>query len=333
MRILEAERRREILWTVTGGGGSRPSQTEGISTGSYGFDKALGVGGLPRGRLVEVFGPSGSGKTTLALHAVANTQKAGGAAAFIDAEHALNLNYASGLDVRVGDLIVGKPDSGEKALELALSLIDTGLVELVVIDSVAALAPEKELAEPMGTDHFDEIEQMMGRGLRKLERSALRTGACVLFLNQVRRKSYEGSGDPETTAGGRPLRFHAAVRAELNEVEPLMESGAVVGSRVMMRVIKNRLSGGFRSSVAPMLQGEGFSKELELLEIAAAHRVVETSGEEYAYRGQAVSRLELKERPSLVAVMMDEVRASARSLRMKAVGRATEPAIRKVQSA
>ena len=337
LRILEAERRREILWTVSGGanqsGARAVAEVKAISTGSFGFDKALGIGGIPRGRLVEVYGPSGCGKTTLALQVAANAQKSGGTAAFIDAEHALDLRYSAKLGVQAGDLIVAKPDSGEQALELALSLVETGLVELVVIDSVAALVPENELASPMGEDHFSELEEMMGRGLRKLDRSVLRTGACVLFTNQIRHRSYATTGDPDITAGGRPLRFHAAVRMELSTVERVVESGNVIGNRVMMRVIKNRVAGGYRSAVAPMIHGEGFSKELELLEIATAHNVVQAGRVGFAYHGEPMTRSDLRDNPALVSEMMDEVRASARALRSKPVGQALEGQFRKMQSA
>ncbi len=322
LQTRESERRREIVWSVCSD--TRKPAAKGISTGSYGFDKALVIGGVPRGSIVEVYGPASCGKTTLALHVVAAIQKLGGTAAFIDAEHALDLQYASNLGVRVEELIVAKPENGENALEVALSLVDTGLVEVVVIDSVAALVPQSELSAGMGEDHFDEIEQMMARGLRKLERSAFRTGACVLFVNQVRWRSYETAGDPETTTGGRPLRFHAAVRMELGVVTTIVENGRQIGSRVQMRVVKNRVAAGFRSAVAPLIHGEGFCRELELLDIAHAHRVVERAQTGFSYQGQLVSRAELKANPGLVADMMEAVRASARALHAKPVGMAVE---------
>ena len=337
MLSQEAERRQKIIWAVSGGA-SEPGKrnllpAKGISTGSYGFDKALGIGGVPKGRIVEVYGPASCGKTTLALHVVADAQKSGGTAAFIDAEHALNLQYSRQLGVRVDELIVSKPDSGEMALDLALSLVETGLIELVVIDSVAALTPESELAAPFGEDHFSDLEQMLAKGLRKLERSAFRTGACVLFINQVRSRTYETSGNPETTTGGRPLRFYAAVRIELSSTEPVIESRCTIGSRVRMRVIKNKLAGGFRSAVAPLIHGEGFSRELELLDIACAHKVLEKNNRGFIYHGDTVTRLELKQNPVLVAVMMEEVRACARMMRAKPVGKAIESPVPIIQSA
>ena len=319
MRTQEAERRREILWSVCSAG--RKPASKGISTGSYGFDKALGIGGVPRGSIVEVYGPASCGKTTLALHVVAESQKSGGTAAFIDAEHALDLRYAGNLGVRVEELIVAKPENGEKALGVALSLIDTGLVEVVVIDSVAALVPESELAGGIGEDHFEEFEQMMARGLRKLELSTYRTGACVLFVNQVRWRTRETTGDPETTTGGRPLRFYATVRMDLGVAGPVIESGKTIGKRVRMRVVKNKASGGFRSAVAPLIHGEGFCRALELLDIAATYRVVEAGQTGFRYQGQTVTRMELKQNPALVAEMMDAVRASARALHEKPVSK------------
>lgn len=327
----EAERRREIAWSVSQA--DRRPLAKAISTGSYGFDKALVIGGVPKGRIVEVYGPASCGKTTLALHVVADVQKSGGSAAFIDAEHALDLHYCGKLGVQVQDLILAKPESGEKALGVAISLVDTGLVEVVVIDSVAALAPESELVGGAGEDHFSEIEQMMARGLRKLELSAFRTGTCVLLVNQVRWKSYESSGDCETTSGGRPLRCYAAVRMALSNLEPVMESGRKIGSSVKLRVIKNKLAGGFRSAVTPLIHGEGFSRELELLQIACAHKIVETGQQGFAYHGDTVSRSDLKHNPVLVAEMMDEVRASARALRAKPVGKLFEVPAAIVQTA
>ena len=297
---------------------------KGISTGSYGFDRALVIGGVPKGRIVEVYGPASCGKTTLALHVVADVQKSGGSAAFIDAEHALDLSYSGKLGVRIEELIVVKPENGDVAFGLALSLVETGLVDVVVIDSVAALVPESELASQFGEDHFSAIEQMMARGLRKLEMSAFRTGACVLFVNQVRRRSYETSGDPNTTSGGRPLRCYASVRIELSNVDSITEMRRTIGNRVRMRVIKNKFASGFRSAVAPLIHGEGFSKELELLEIACAHEVVKPSHVGFSYRGDPITRIDLKRNPVLVAEMMDEVRASARALRAKPVGKFVE---------
>ncbi len=325
VRIREQERQRKIAWSVVNGAGQSGIRNvlpaKGISTGSYGFDKAIGVGGVPRGRISEVFGPASCGKTTLALQVVASAQKEGAAAAFIDAEHALDLRYAGKLGVQVEELIMSKPDCGEQALSVALSLVETGLVGLVVVDSVAALVPESELAGEMGEDYFDDIEQMLGKGLRRLELVTFRMGACVLFTNQIRRRSYETTGDPDTTAGGRPLRFYASVRMQLSKLEPVFEHGTAIGGRVEMRVIKNRVASANRSAIAPLIHGEGFSKEMELLEIAASHGVVESSRGDFSYRGNALTRSELRADPRLAEELMEEVRASARLMRSKPVAR------------
>lgn len=332
LRVQEIERRREIIWSVCSSA-VHGAQARGISTGSYGFDRALVIGGVPRGKIVEVYGPASCGKTTLALHVVAEAQKSGGAAAFIDAEHALDLQYSCNLGVKIEELIVAKPENGEKALGVALSLIDTGLIEVVVIDSVAALTPVSELSSTMGADDFDAIEQMMAKGLRKLAISAFRTGACVLFINQMRCRANQSTGDDETTTGGRPLRFYAAMRMDLRVDAPVIENGRTVGERVRMRVTKNKDGGGFRSAVTPLIHGEGFCRELELLDIATAHKVVEARKTGFLYQGQTVTRTELKQNPALVAGMMDDVRASARALHAKPVGRAGEEPALKVQSA
>jgi recombination protein RecA len=319
LRDWELKRRREILFSVSNA--AQQQAVKGISTGSYGFDKALVIGGVPRGRIVEVYGPPSCGKTTLALHVAAAAQTVGGSAAFIDAEHALDLQYAKNLGVRVEELIVAKPENGEKALAVALSLVDTGLVELVIIDSVAALVPERELSAEVGEDHFGDMEQMMAKGLRKLELSAFRTGACILFVNQIRCRFYETTGDCETTTGGRPLRFYAALRMDLSVEAPIVESGNTIGNRVRMRVIKNRAGGAFRSAVTPLIIGEGFSRELELLDIACRHAVVEAGHKGFSYQGQPITRMELRKSPSLAARLMEEVRVSARALQLKPVGK------------
>src|SRR6202051_1940161 len=260
--------------------GSRPASTDGevISTGSLGLDIALGIGGLPRGRVVEIYGPESSGKTTLALHVIAEAQKGGGTCAFVDAEHALDPGYAKKLGVDIDNLLISQPDAGEQALEIADTLVRSGAIDVLVIDSVAALVPRAELEGEMGDSHMGLHARLMSQALRKLTGIISRTNTCMIFINQVREKIGVMFGNPETTTGGRALKFYSSVRAEVRRMAAIKDGDVVVGNRTKVKIVKNKVASPFREAEFDILYGEGASREGDLLDVGVAKNLVEKSG-------------------------------------------------------
>ena len=261
-----------------------------IPTGSISLDAALGVGGLPRGRVVEVFGPESSGKTTLALSAVAQAQKLGGMAAFIDAEHALDPGYAAKLGVDVDNLLVSQPDSGEQALQIAEVLIRSGAVEVLVVDSVAALVPRAELEGEMGDSHLGLQARLMSQALRKLTGAVFKSNCCLIFINQIREKIGVMFGSPETTTGGRALKFYASIRIDIRRIAQIKDGDLVVGNRTRVKVVKNKCAAPFRQAEFDIMYGEGISLEGDLLDLGVEHRVVAKSGAWYSYGGDRIGQ-------------------------------------------
>ena len=261
-----------------------------IPSGSISLDSALGVGGLPRGRVVEVFGPESSGKTTIALQVIAQAQKVGGTAAFIDAEHALDPQYARKLGVDVDNLIVSQPDYGEQALEIAGALIASGGIDIVVVDSVAALVPKAELEGEMGDSHMGLHARLMSQALRKLTGVVARTNTLLVFINQVREKIGVMFGNPETTTGGRALKFYSSVRIEVRRIASLKDGDAVIGNRTKVKVVKNKVAAPFREVEVDILYGQGISREADLLDQGVAHSLVEKSGSWFSYQGERIGQ-------------------------------------------
>ena len=274
-----------------------------ISTGSLALDLALGVGGLPRGRVVEIFGPESSGKTTLTLHVIAEAQKAGGYAAFIDAEHALDPTYARALGVNIEDLIVSQPDCGEQALDIAAALANSGTVDLIVIDSVAALVPRAEIDGEMGDSFVGVQARLMSQAMRKLTAMVARTNTCMVFINQLREKIGVMFGNPETTTGGRALKFFSSVRVEVRRAATLKDGDQAIGNRTKLKVVKNKVAPPFKEAEVDLLYGHGFSRESDLLDLGVAHSVVEKSGSWFSYGGERIgqgrdnARIFLREHP------------------------------------
>src|ERR1700677_3502491 len=272
-----------------------------ISTGSFSLDSALGVGGLPRGRVVEIFGPESSGKTTLALNVVAQAQKQGGKAAFIDAEHAMDPEYAAKLGVNVNELLISQPDSGEEALNILESLVRSGMISVVVVDSVAALTPRAELEGEMGEQHVGRQARMMGQALRKLTAIAAQSQTLVIFINQLRMKIGIMFGNPETTPGGRALPFAASVRIDIRRIAQVKKGENVVGNRVKAKVVKNKVAAPFKFAEFDILFGEGISYEGDVLNAAVNHEVVKKAGSSFSYEGERLgvgfenSKAKLKE--------------------------------------
>ncbi len=281
-----------------------------ISTGSLGLDMALGIGGVPRGRIVEIFGPESSGKTTLALHIVAEAQKEGGIAAFIDAEHALDLLYARRLGVKTEDLLVSQPDTGEQALEIADVLIRSGAVDVIVVDSVAALVPRAEINGEMGDPQMGLQARLMSQAMRKLTGSIHRSHTTMIFINQIRMKIGVMFGNPETTTGGNALKFYSSVRLDIRRIAALKSGGEIMGSRTRVKVVKNKLAPPFRDTEFDILYGTGISREGELLDLGVQHGIIEKSGPWFSYgserigQGRENARLFLQENPD----MADEIR-------------------------
>ena len=265
-------------------------QVEVIPTGSLQLDFALGVGGLPRGRIVEIYGPESSGKTTVALHCVAQAQKAGGTAAFIDAEHALDPVYASRLGVDIDELYVSQPDNGEQALDICEQLVRSGAIDIVVVDSVAALVPKAEIEGDMGDSHVGLQARLMSQALRKLTGVISKTNAIVIFINQLREKVGVMYGNPETTTGGKALKFYASVRIDIRKSEAIKEGKDIVGNRTKIKIVKNKVAPPFRTCVVDMLYGEGISREGELLDIAVEQDIVKKSGSFYSYNGERIGQ-------------------------------------------
>lgn len=261
-----------------------------ISTGSLGLDIALGVGGLPRGRVIEIFGPEASGKTTMTLHCIAEVQKAGGVAAFIDAEHALDLTYAKKLGVQADDLLVSQPDTGEQALEIAETLVRSGAIDLIVIDSVAALTPRAEIEGEMGDAHMGLQARLMSQALRKLTAAISKSHTTVIFINQIRMKLGVMFGNPETTTGGNALKFYSSVRLDIRRIESIKEGQDVMGSRVRVKVVKNKMAPPFRQAEFDIMFAEGISKTGELVDMGVDKKIIEKSGAWYSYRGERIGQ-------------------------------------------
>jgi recombination protein RecA len=285
-----------------------------ISTGSIGVDAALGVGGVPRGRIIEIFGPESSGKTTLSLHIIAEAQQTGGLAAFIDAEHALDAEYAKKLGVDIDNLIVSQPDSGEQALEIAEVLVRSAAIDVVVIDSVAALVPRAELEGEMGEAQMGLQARLMSQALRKLTGVVSKSKTCFIFINQIREKIGVMFGNPETTTGGRALKFYSSVRLDIRRTNQIKEGDEVVGSRVKVKVVKNKCAAPFRHAEFDVGYGEGISKTGELLDIGLEHKLIEKSGSWFSYgdvrlgQGRENAKLFIKENADLAGELEKKVR-------------------------
>ncbi len=292
-------------------------ETEAISTGSLGLDIALGIGGLPRGRVVEIYGPESSGKTTLALHVVSEAQKQGGTCAFIDAEHALDPSYAAKLGVNVEELLISQPDAGEQALEIADTLVRSGAVDVLVIDSVAALVPRAELEGEMGDSHVGLHARLMSQALRKLTGSISRSRCMIIFINQIRMKIGVMFGNPETTTGGNALKFYASVRLDIRRIGSIKDRETVVGSQTRVKVVKNKVAPPFRVVEFDIMYGEGVSKTGELVDLGVAAGVVEKSGAWFSYGGQRIgqgrenAKQFLKDNPQVAAEVERAIRQNA----------------------
>ena len=261
-----------------------------ISTGSISFDAALGVGGVPRGRVIEIFGPESSGKTTITLQIIAEAQKAGGLAAFVDAEHALDPGYAKKLGVDVDNLLVSQPDYGEQALEITEALVRSGAIDVLVVDSVAALVPKAELDGEMGDSHMGLQARLMSQALRKLTGTVSKSRTCLIFINQIRDKIGVMFGNPETTTGGRALKFYSSVRIDIRRIGAVKEGDVVVGSRTKVKIVKNKVAAPFRDAEFDILYGEGISREGDTLDLAVVHNIVDKSGAWYSYQGERIGQ-------------------------------------------
>ncbi|MBC2730586.1 recombinase RecA [Thiobacillus sp.] len=289
---------------------------QAVSTGSLGLDIALGVGGLPRGRVIEIYGPESSGKTTLTLQVIAEMQKMGGTAAFIDAEHALDPSYAQKLGVDVDNLLVSQPDTGEQALEIADMLVRSGSVDVVVVDSVAALTPKAEIEGEMGDSHMGLQARLMSQALRKLTANIKRTNTLVIFINQIRMKIGVMFGNPETTTGGNALKFYASVRLDIRRVGAIKKGDEIIGNETKVKVVKNKVSPPFKEAFFDILYGQGISREGEIIELGVAHKFVDKSGAWYAYNGEKIgqgkdnAREFLKEHPEIAHEIEAKIRAA-----------------------
>jgi recombination protein RecA len=285
-----------------------------FSTGSISFDAALGVGGFPRGRVIEVFGPESSGKTTITLQVIAEAQKTGGMAAFIDAEHALDPIYAKKLGVDVDNLLVSQPDYGEQALEITETLVRSNAIDVVVVDSVAALVPKAELDGEMGDSHMGLQARLMSQALRKLTGTVSKSRTCLVFINQIREKIGVMFGNPETTTGGKALKFYSSMRIDIRRIAAVKEGDVVIGSRTKVKVVKNKVAPPFRDAEFDILYGEGISREGDLLDLAVNHNIVEKSGSWFSYKGERIgqgrenARQFLKENKDILAKLDTEVR-------------------------
>ena len=299
---------------------------EAIPTGALSLDIALGIGGIPRGRIVEVYGPESSGKTTLALHMIAEAQKLGGEAAFIDAEHALDPVYAKHLGVDIDNLIVSQPDTGEQALEIAEALVRSGALDVIVIDSVAALVPKAEIDGDMGDSHIGLQARLMSQALRKLAGAINKSKSVIIFINQLREKVGVMFGNPETTAGGRALKYYASVRLDIRKVENIKQDGEVVGNRARVKVVKNKVAPPFREAEFDIVYGKGISKEGNILDIAVNLDIIEKSGSWFAYNGERIGqgrenvKKYLQDNPEIAKEIEEKIRANFNEAFEKSLG-------------
>jgi recombination protein RecA len=293
------------------------AEIDTISTGSLGLDIALGIGGLPRGRIIEIYGPESSGKTTLALHVIAQAQKAGGACAFVDAEHALDPVYARKLGVDIENLLISQPDAGEQALEISDTLVRSGAIDVLVVDSVAALVPKAELEGEMGDSHMGLQARLMSQALRKLTGSISKSRCMVIFINQIRMKIGVMFGNPETTTGGNALKFYASVRLDIRRIGSIKDREAIVGNQTRVKVVKNKLAPPFRTVEFDIMYGEGVSKVGELVDLGSQAGVVEKSGAWFSYDGQRIgqgrenAKTYLKDNPEVAKAIEQKIRSNA----------------------
>ena len=299
---------------------------DAIPTGALSLDIALGIGGIPRGRIVEVYGPESSGKTTLALHMIAEAQKLGGEAAFIDAEHALDPVYAKHLGVDIDNLIVSQPDTGEQALEIAEALVRSGALDVIVIDSVAALVPKAEIDGDMGDAHVGLQARLMSQALRKLAGAISKSKSVIIFINQLREKVGVMFGNPETTAGGRALKYYASVRMDIRRIESIKQDGEVVGNRTRVKVVKNKVAPPFREAEFDIVYGKGISKEGNILDIAVNLDIVEKSGSWFSYNGERIGqgrenvKKYLSDNPEIAKEIEEKIRANFSEAFEKSLG-------------
>jgi len=298
-----------------------------VSTGSMSLDIALGIGGYPRGRIAEIYGPESSGKTTLALHAIAEVQKQGGVAAFVDAEHALDVKYARNLGVRTDDLLISQPDTGEQALEIVDTLVRSGGIDLLVVDSVAALVPRAEIEGEMGDPHMGLQARLMSQALRKLTGTIHKSKTLVIFINQMRMKLGVVFGNPETTTGGNALKFYASIRLDIRRIAAIKDGDSVIGNRTRVKVVKNKMAPPFKEVEFDILYGEGISKEGDLLDLAVELQLIEKSGTWYAYQDERIgqgrenARNYLKQNPQHIVVLRDQI------LKKSGIGSSVEPVV------
>lgn len=298
-------------------GESTHMQVEIVPSGSIALDIALGTGGFPRGRIIEIYGPESSGKTTVALHAIAEVQKAGGQAAFIDAEHALDPQYASKLGVNIDELLLSQPDTGEQGLEIAEALVRSGAVDIVVIDSVAALVPKAEIEGDMGDSHVGLQARLMSQALRKLSGAISKSKTIAIFINQLREKVGVMFGNPETTPGGRALKFYSTVRLDVRRIESIKMGNDVVGNRTRIKVVKNKVAPPFKQAEVDIMYGEGISKEGSLIDIGTEHGIVDKSGAWYSYSGERLgqgrenAKQFLKENPVIAQTIEQKIREAS----------------------
>jgi recombination protein RecA len=297
------------------GDGTAVPGADAVSSGSLSLDVAMGIGGLPRGRVIEIYGPESSGKTTMTLHVVAEVQKVGGTAAFIDAEHALDPQYAERLGVKVEDLLVSQPDTGEQALEICDMLVRSGSVDIVVIDSVAALTPKAEIEGEMGDTHVGLQARLMSQALRKLTANIKRSNCMVIFINQIRMKIGVMFGSPETTSGGNALKFYASARLDIRRIGAIKKGDEVIGNQTRVKVVKNKLAPPFKQAEFEILYGYGVSKEGELLDLGVSNNIVDKAGAWYSYKGDRIgqgkenSRQFLREHPEIASEIEEKVRS------------------------
>lgn len=301
-------------------GANEKLEIEAISSGSISLDLALGIGGYPKGRIIEIFGPESSGKTTLTLHAIAEAQKAGGTCAFIDAEHALDPVYARKLGVKLEDLIVSQPDTGEQALEIADTLIRSGAVDLIVVDSVAALTPKAEIEGEMGDSHMGLQARLMSQALRKLTASISKSNAILIFINQIRMKIGVMFGNPETTTGGNALKFYASIRVDIRRVGAIKDKEDVIGNQTKIKIVKNKVAPPFKTVDIEILYGEGISKLGEIIDLGVKANIIEKSGSWFSYNGDRIGQGRenvkqfLKDRPEIATDIEQKIRALSSSV-------------------